>query len=78
MSNNKYIAETCEVTCENNNKKVTADILSFKEHASLSVSIDKSVKVNLQWNGRIYEGKMSGLSFISTGPTIRVVNSSRN
>lgn len=74
---NKYIAETCEVTCENNSKKVTADILSFTEGKFLSVSLNKSIKLNLQWNGRIYEGKQGGMSFISTGPVIKQVKTSR-
>lgn len=73
----QYIAETCEVTSENSGKTVLADILNFKEGEFLSVSLNKSVKVNLQWNGRIYEGKVSGMSFVSKGPTIKNVKSTR-
>ena len=66
----RYIDEKCEVQCEDNNKTVTADILSFQEGKSLSVSLNKSLKLIMHWNGKVYESKMSGLTFISKGPKI--------
>ena len=57
-----------DVTCENNGKVVKADVLEFSPLKRLAVAINKSVKLTLSWNGKIYEGKMSGMSFISTGP----------
>ena len=66
----KYIADTCTVINENNDREVSAEILSFKEGKMLSVSLNKSVKVTLAWNGKIYEGKAGGMTFISTGPKI--------
>ncbi len=73
----QYIADVCEVTCEDNDKVVTADILDFKEHKMLSVSLNKSLKLLMPWNGKIYEGKMSGLTFVSKGPTITETKESR-
>jgi hypothetical protein len=55
---------------ENNDREVPAEILSFKEGKMLSVSLNKSVKITLVWNGKIYEGKASGMTFVSTGPKI--------
>lgn len=72
-----YVEDTCEIICEGNGKKVVADVLSFNEKKNLTVSIDKSVKVLLSWNGRIYEGRMGGMSFVSDGPVIRVVKQGR-
>lgn len=66
----KYIADTCTVINENNDREVPAEILSFKEGKMLTVSLNKSVKVTLAWNGRIYEGRAGGMTFISTGPKI--------
>ncbi len=66
----RYIDETCQVTCEDNDKVVLADILDFKENKLLSVSLNKSLKLVMIWNGKIYEGKMSGLTFVSKGPKI--------
>lgn len=60
--------DTCKVTCEDNGKIVDADVLDFKEGKTLSVSLNKSVKLVMPWNGKIYEGKMMGMSFVSTGP----------
>lgn len=73
----KYIDETCEVICEDNGRKVVADILSFTERKHLSVSIDRKVRVDLQWNGRIYEGRMATMTFVSNGPNIVQVKNSR-
>jgi hypothetical protein len=66
----RHVADTCEVVCEDNNKRVLADLLSFKEKAFLSVSLGKAVRLNLQWNGKVFEGKMGGRSFISNGPAV--------
>lgn len=60
--------DTCNVKCEDNGKTVVADILDFKEGKTLSVSLNKSLKLVMPFNGRVYEGKMSGMSFISDGP----------
>ena len=74
---NKYIDETCQVVCIDNNKIVTADVLDIKEGKMLSVSINKSVKLMMPWNGYIYEGRMSGLTFTSAGPIIKNVKTTR-
>lgn len=60
--------DNCRVLCEDNNKVVDADILDFKEKKTLTVSINKSLKLIMPWNGRVYEGRMSGMSFVSNGP----------
>lgn len=60
--------DKCQVVCEDNDKSLTAEILDFKEHKMLVVSLERSIKLTMPWNGRIYEGKMMGRSFISSGP----------
>jgi hypothetical protein len=60
--------ETCEVLCEDNDKNLTADILDFREEKMLVVSLEKSVKLTMIWNGQVYEGKLAGRSFVSNGP----------
>lgn len=72
-----YVEDTCEVICEDNGRKVVGDILAFNERRNLTVSINKSIKLMMSWNGRIYEGKMSGMSFVSDGPIIRSVKEGR-
>jgi len=66
----QYIENTCEIICDSNGRKMVADVLDFKDRQFLSVSVDKQVKVQLQWNGKFYEGSMSGLSFSTDGPTV--------
>lgn len=73
----KYIAETCEIVCEDNSKKMQADILSYKENQYLTVSLEKQLKLELRWNGKIYEGKMGKLSFVSHGPKVTTVSQGR-
>jgi len=73
----QYIDETCLVTCEDNDRNIQADILGFKEQQYLTVSLEKSLKLELRWNGKIYEGRMGKFSFISTGPKITQVKQGR-
>lgn len=69
--------DTCKVVCEDNGKTVVADILQFNETRNLTVSINKSIKLLMSWNGRVYEGRMSGMSFVSDGPKGRTVSEGR-
>jgi hypothetical protein len=69
--------DVCKVLCEDNDKTLTAEVLEFKEGKFLSVSIERKLKINLNWNGRIYEGRSGKLSFVSEGPVIRKVKQVR-
>jgi hypothetical protein len=73
----KRVASNCKVTCENNNTTVEAEVMDFQEGKKLTVVLNKSIKITMPWNGRIYEGKSSGLSFVSTGPKIEISTTGR-
>jgi hypothetical protein len=73
----KYIAETCTIFCEDNDRSMTVDILNFKEQQYLAVSLEKSLKLEMRWNGKIYEGKIGRMSFVSVGPKITEVKQGR-
>ncbi len=60
----------CQVKQANTSKLVEAEVHEFKEKSKLVVVLNKSVKLNMVWNGKVYEGKMAGLDFISDGPKI--------
>jgi len=60
--------EVCKEICEDTGQVVDADVLNFQEGKTLTVSLNKSLRMVMPWNGKIYEGKMSGMSFVSTGP----------
>jgi hypothetical protein len=47
---------------------VEAEILAFNEGRNLTVVLNKSIKVLMNWNGRMYEGRMAGMDFTSNGP----------
>lgn len=59
---------TCKITQEGTGKVVEGVILDFKEHELLHVVLNKSVKLPMRWNGKVYEGRMAGMDFISKGP----------
>ena len=63
-------AEKCDVTCVSNKKVLETEVMDFKEHKILNVVVNKSVKLNMIWNGKIYEGRSAGMDFTSNGPKI--------
>lgn len=69
--------KTCSVRQANTNKVVEAEVFDFKEHDRLTVVLNKTVKVFLHWNGRMYEGTMAGLDFITEGPEVKRSTSGR-
>jgi flagellar biosynthesis/type III secretory pathway ATPase len=63
--------DKCTIKQPDSGKEVEAEVFEFKEKQKLIVVLNKSVKVSMVWNGRLYEGKMAGIDMISTGPTIK-------
>lgn len=60
----------------NSNKNVTAEVYEFRDKDRLIVVLNKSVKLSMKWNGRIYEGRMAGIDFVSTGPNVKKTQTS--
>jgi hypothetical protein len=63
-------SDVCDVKNVTSNKIVEAVVQDFKELDTLYVIINKSVKLVMKWNGRVYEGRMASLDFISNGPDL--------
>ena len=63
-------SDTCQVKQSSSNKLVEAVVQDFREGEMLNVILNKSVKMSMKWNGRVYEGRMAGMDFVSDGPTI--------
>jgi len=63
-------SDTCEVRQENTGKKIIAEIMAFHEGRNLTVVMNKSVKLLMSWNGKLYEGRMAGMDFVSDGPKL--------
>jgi hypothetical protein len=62
--------DTCKLKNTNNGIEVTAEILDFKPLKILTVTLNRSVKVSLNYLERtkIYVGTMAGVEFTSNGP----------
>lgn len=67
----------CEVRQANNSKSVRAEILEFKDQDRLVAVLNKSVKLPMKWNGRVYEGRMAGMDFITDGPKVTKTSTGR-
>ena len=63
-------SDKCQVTQVSSKKAVDAEVMAFNEGRNLTVVMNKSVKLMMNWNGRQYEGRMAGMDFISDGPTL--------
>ena len=70
-------SETCTVKQANTSKTVEAVVYEFKEQQNLTVVLNKSVKLPMIWNGKLYEGKMAGIDFTSLGPVINKTKTGR-
>jgi hypothetical protein len=71
-------SDTCQITQTASKKSVEAVVQDFVEHNRLAVILNKSVKISMKWNGKLYEGRGAGMDFTSTGPTVsRTQSSSR-
>jgi hypothetical protein len=64
----------CEITQEKTGKSIIAEVISLKNKEKLVVNINRTVNMTMVWNGRVYEGRMAGMDFISDGPEIHIMN----
>ena len=67
----------CEVKQANSSKTVQAEIMEFREQDKLTVVLNKTVKILMKWNGRLYEGRMAGMDFTTTGPKVTRTSTGR-
>lgn len=63
-------SDKCTVTAVASGREMAAEVLAFHEKRNLTVAINKSVKLLMTWNGRMFEGKAAGLDFESAGPRV--------
>lgn len=67
----QFVENTCEILCEDTGRKVVGELLFFKQHQNVVVSIDRQLKLDLKWNGSFYETKSVGLQFTTDGPLVK-------
>lgn len=63
-------SDTCQIKQSASGKIVEVVVQDFQEHVVLHVIVSKAVKIAMKWNGRVYEGRMASMDFVSDGPTI--------
>lgn len=70
-------SDTCQVKVAKNSKSVEAVVSQFIFEDRLDVVLNKSVKLTLKWNGKLYEGKGAGMDVESAGPTVTKTQTGR-
>lgn len=69
--------DKCDVTCNDNDKTVLAEVMQFKQEDRLIVAVAGN-KIQLDYNGKgMYIGNKIGMEFISRGPKTYEVNMGR-
>lgn len=68
--------DTCQIKQAASGKMLEAVVHEFKDRDRLTVVVNQSVKLFMKWNGRVYEGRMAGLDFISDGPVVKKTQTS--
>jgi small nuclear ribonucleoprotein (snRNP)-like protein len=69
--------DTCTIKQVASGREVTGEIMAFNEGRNLTVVMNKSVKVMMTWNGRMYEGRSAGMDFTSNGPQVSKTQTGR-
>lgn len=61
---------TVVVTCSDNGKTNTAEVITFMEGQRLVVSLNRQIKMEMTYNPRnkLYIANQTGLEFVSSGP----------
>ena len=60
--------DKCDVTCNDNDNTVLAEVMQFKNEDRLIVAVAGN-KIQLDYNGKgMYVGNKIGMEFISKGP----------
>jgi hypothetical protein len=70
MRNGLMYEQTTLVLCSDNDKTIQADVLAFVPGKKLTVSINRSIKMEMMYQERnkLYIANQTGLEFVSKGP----------
>jgi len=62
--------DVVKVTCVDNGQTVSAEVLEFKPQSSLSISLERKIKLVLKYVAKSdeYQGELYGRTFVSKGP----------
>tara|TARA_R110000822_G_scaffold9107_7_gene35568 strand:- start:586 stop:828 length:243 start_codon:yes stop_codon:yes gene_type:complete len=70
MMETTHFDDKVTIECLKNGQKVEAAVLSFREEEFLTVVVQKTAKINMQWapTKNLYIGRQVGLEFVTPGP----------
>ena len=67
-------SDTCQIKQVSSGKIVEAVVQDFQEQVVLHVIVSKAVKIAMKWNGKLYEGRMASMDFVSEGPNVSKIS----
>jgi hypothetical protein len=70
-------SDKCIIKQAATGREVEGVIMAFNEGRDLTVVMNKSVKISMNWNGKAYEGRAAGMDFLSAGPKITKTQTGR-
>jgi hypothetical protein len=70
MRNGLMYEQTTSVLCSDTDKTIQADVIAFVPGKKLTVSINRSIKMEMMYQERnkLYIANQTGLEFVSKGP----------
>jgi hypothetical protein len=72
----EQLPKTVKVKCTDNDKVVDADLWGYQEKKYIDVTIN-TVRVRLNYTGKLYVGNMAGYEFTAQAPEIVVFKQHR-
>lgn len=71
--------DVCDVTNIKTGVTVTGEILTFRDKEFITLTINRAVKLHLQWEPTVgvYIGRMAGMEFQSKGPKSQTYRTGR-
>lgn len=68
---------TCIIKEDLGGRTAEAEVVFFREQQTLNVVLQRTIKINMTWNGKQYHGKAAGMDFFSDGPKTWKVRTGR-
>lgn len=61
--------QVCKVRSVPGNRIAEGVVMEFQPGVSITAVVNKTMKIIMRFNGRVYEGRAAGMDFETTGPT---------
>jgi len=70
-------SDKCVIRQAASGREVEGEVMAFNEGRNLNIVMNKTVKIMMTWNGRLYEGRSAGMDFTSDGPKVSKTQTGR-